>query len=192
MTVYFISKTGDETKVKVGATRNFSHRMQNLGAALGPIDLIGTLPGDEATERMLHKLFDAHRVEGEWFHRVAAVSDFITEHFPVEGVKHFTPRDKGWKSGHECGAVDSDRAIAGRLLAKIADGYPRTMTTISVLEDIYLRLSELNGVWTRRRVRALHENAGRRIDLFEIKDMLTLLEIPHAEWGAILSGLSAP
>jgi hypothetical protein len=186
MTVYFIQKSGDDTQVKVGASRNLSARMTALGDSLGEIDLIGTLPGDEPTERMIHRLFDAEKLGGEWFRRSDKVNAFIAENFPI-AVERYSPRPKGWKTGHEDGAVESDKAVAAGLLSRLMSGFPRTTTLAAALEEIYLQLWEINGVWTRRRVRAIHEGAARRIDLFEIKDMLNLLEIPPSEWGGILS-----
>lgn len=186
MTVYMIQKSGDETQVKIGTTRNMSARLLQLTGVFGAIDLIGTMPGDEPVEKMLHRLFDADRVEGEWFKRSEAVDNFVAENFKVS-VKRYVPKQRGWKSSHEEGAVNADKAVAMQLLAKLLSGFPRTMTIAAAIEEVYLQLAEINGAWTRRRVRAMHEGDARRIDLFEVKDMLTLLDIPVAEWGTIIT-----
>lgn len=83
--VYFFLADG---AVKIGKSVRPEVRVKNFGSTKTPpgVDprngrLLGTIPGDIATERALHDLFGRHRLVGEWFKykRVAARIEILLD-----------------------------------------------------------------------------------------------------------------
>lgn len=79
MAVYFIQRM-DETKlIKIGMSKNAHRRHGELAAESDvPLQLLGVL--EDGREWLLHQEFAEHRVEGEWFHPVPALRQFIERH----------------------------------------------------------------------------------------------------------------
>lgn len=79
--VYFIATaTPRGRKVKIGYATNVNKRRRALQTA-SPVKLevLMTIPGDMADEKLLHKQFAAHRMEGEWFRWCREISDYIND-----------------------------------------------------------------------------------------------------------------
>jgi len=65
-TVYFLRRR-DEA-VKIGYTSNLRQRMATLEKEHGPLEVVGTIPGDTPVEHRCHDIFASHRLfGGEWF-----------------------------------------------------------------------------------------------------------------------------
>lgn len=64
MQIYFAGATG---KIKVGISRNPPARMKQLSRTEGSIWCIGTIKGNLAREREIHKALSRYRITGEWY-----------------------------------------------------------------------------------------------------------------------------
>jgi len=182
MTVYFIRRQGDDTEIKIGTAVMIERRLVTVAASVGPIELIGHMRGGEAVERLIHSKFALDRVEGEWFRNSEALRDFIRLEAPCD-TKLFEPKANSWKKRAVNHSWDLDQRAAKTVMDALISEFPRDVTITSAHEKIFQRLNERNGVWSRRRVRAIHELAARRIDVFEMIDLLTLLDIPPEQWA---------
>ncbi len=63
--IYFVRRSDD--LVKIGTSHDIAYRLKTLAKKFGRLDVLGTMPGDRLLEREVHAVFDAERVEGEWF-----------------------------------------------------------------------------------------------------------------------------
>lgn len=65
--VYFI-RAGTSARVKIGWALNPVKRMTELQTGCPDVlHLIGTVAGAPALERLFHRTFAEHRIQGEWF-----------------------------------------------------------------------------------------------------------------------------
>jgi transcriptional regulator with XRE-family HTH domain len=65
--LYFVRRESDGA-IKIGLSRNPKARLGNLRVATPDrLSLLGTVDGDYARERELHKRFADSRIAGEWF-----------------------------------------------------------------------------------------------------------------------------
>jgi hypothetical protein len=189
MPVYFFTRFGDRTTVKIGHSRTLDKRVSSQTAMYGPIELIATLAGDKTVERLVHHRFHTSRAEGEWFSMTDELAAFIASECE-EDHRVFEPRSTAVKTLKSQSALDHDIYAAQVLMGACVDRFPSTTGIAQALEKTFIDLSNVNEAWTRRRVRAIREGAGRRIDLFEIIDMLNVLRIPQCEWAAWMRPLS--
>ncbi len=82
--VYFMEREG---LVKIGVTKNIDKRIREVsrgsampkGMTVGPVRLLGTIPGAYDEERALHKKFWRYRVGGEWFTYERQVKEHIDQ-----------------------------------------------------------------------------------------------------------------
>jgi len=82
--VYFMERDG---MVKIGISKDVSKRMKQVskgssmipGMTLGPVTLLGTMPGGRDQEFKLHRQFRHLRVDGEWFHLTDEIKDYIAQ-----------------------------------------------------------------------------------------------------------------
>jgi hypothetical protein len=183
MTVYFVQRVGDASHVKIGSAANVEKRMGELTPSFGAIELVGTMPGSAATERVLHRLFATSRREGEWFAADEALLEFIASDDVEKSGKVFEPRSRSWRNAQATSSQDADLSTASALLDKCFQSYPATMSIGAAIEAIFQDLSKANRAWTRRRIRSIREQKAGRIDLFEVVDLLTLAGIEVSEWG---------
>lgn len=81
--VYFVERDGF---IKIGFTKRLDQRLKQLGSGsqmpdgmtIGPVELLGSMPGGRRIERMLHALFQEHRLDqSEWFYPAPELLDFI-------------------------------------------------------------------------------------------------------------------
>lgn len=75
--VYFVqgATTG---AIKIGFTVNPKQRVASLqSSAPEPLCLLGSVPGDENLERVIHSAFAESRLRGEWFRPSWALLEFI-------------------------------------------------------------------------------------------------------------------
>jgi hypothetical protein len=185
MTVYFVKRHGDDSQIKIGTARDVDQRVRGLTSSLGAVELMGVMTGDASLERLLHYRFHADRVEGEWF----KFSDDLKAFYELEVEKRFRlyePKQASWKVAHAANAIQLDQAVAYGILERCLAPYSVSTGMGAALEKVYLALSERNAFWSRRRVRAIHEMKARRIDLFEVMDLLTLANIEKREWPDFL------
>jgi hypothetical protein len=82
MTVYFVRRKNDPTGyIKIGFTRGtVERRLRDMASATpGGFDVLAEIEGGPVVERSLHNLFEADRVDGEWFRPspglLAAIAD---------------------------------------------------------------------------------------------------------------------
>lgn len=91
--VYFI-QSGGSGLVKIGFTTSLKKRVNGLTAmSATPLTVLRSIAGTMPLERAFHRMFDAQRVRGEWFH--------YTEEM-LSGV----PEDRHYRSVLESGADD--------------------------------------------------------------------------------------
>jgi DNA-binding NtrC family response regulator len=76
--IYFIQQ-GTTGPIKIGYTKNdIAKRMLSLQTASPKkLTLLGVIEGDKSQEKLIHKFFHAHKMEGEWFKPAPAVLDYI-------------------------------------------------------------------------------------------------------------------
>lgn len=78
MPVYFI-QAGEEA-IKIGWGKEPLKRLAGIQVHNHlPVRLLGTIPGDQATEREMHARFAAYRLRGEWFQLAPPLLAFIAE-----------------------------------------------------------------------------------------------------------------
>lgn len=184
MTVYFARKVSDPTEIKIGTANNLETRLGAVARAVGPIHLVGSMPGGVATEREIQVRFSHLRIEGEWFRSSEELETYIQIAAKAEDRK-FGLRSKVWttKAVQPLARRETDAKVALLLLDMMFDRYPRQTSVTRCLELAYEELHAVNEGWSRRRVRSIRELRGLRTDLFEIVDMLTILNIPRLEWA---------
>lgn len=93
--VYFAQERASGL-VKIGQTRQLQRRICVLNSATaGGVDLIGSIPETDVTERAIHNLLSGHRERGEWFRphddviRLAQAGDAIYR----QGFRRDIPED---------------------------------------------------------------------------------------------------
>lgn len=82
--VYFMEREG---MVKIGVSKNVDKRVREVsrgsampkGMTVGPVRLIGTIPGAYAEEKALHRQLRRYHVGGEWFRYEDAVQAQIAQ-----------------------------------------------------------------------------------------------------------------
>lgn len=82
--VYFMEREG---MVKIGVSKNVDKRVREVsrgsampkGMTVGPVRLLGTIPGAYAEEKALHRQLWRYRVGGEWFRYEDAVKAHIAQ-----------------------------------------------------------------------------------------------------------------
>lgn len=82
--VYFMERDG---MVKIGISKDVPKRCKEVsrgsamivGMTLGPVTLLGTMPGGRDQEFQLHRQFRHLRVDGEWFHFTEEIKDYIAQ-----------------------------------------------------------------------------------------------------------------
>jgi hypothetical protein len=182
MAVYFFTREGDDSLIKIGYAKTIDTRVGAQTASYGTIRLVGWMPGDRAVEGLLHFRFHQDRREGEWFVFSEQIRDFVANQC-TPSSKIFRPRGASYKKLHSGDALSADRAAAKRLMDACLSKYPTTLTLSTAMEATFQSLAEVNPAWTRRRIVSIHHASGRRIDLFEVVDMLKVLGVPTTEWG---------
>jgi hypothetical protein len=82
--VYFMYR---EDMVKIGVTKNVTKRVNEVsrgsampkGMTVGPVQLLGTIPGAYDEEKALHRRFWRERVGGEWFRYTPQIASHIEQ-----------------------------------------------------------------------------------------------------------------
>lgn len=75
--VYFIAS---ERAVKIGISASPIDRMKALQTAHhDELEILGWMPGHEATERLIHEKFAKEHIRGEWFRKSRRLLRFIEE-----------------------------------------------------------------------------------------------------------------
>ncbi len=75
--IYFIQNTRTES-VKIGVSKDPAGRILTLRTACADeLMLLGAIPGGIEGERMLHKLLNKYRLEGEWFRGTGKVMEAV-------------------------------------------------------------------------------------------------------------------
>ena len=186
MSIYFVARQDDPRLVKIGLTKDMVRRMQVISSS-APIVLFATCDGDTVEERYFQKRFSHLRVEGEWFRADDAMMKFIKENASPCHVEYGKSETK-WTIRKPDGRRHHDGLVAATLMKMVVASYPRNVTLARAQEDIYLALSRLGDGWTRRRVRALYDQAALRVDVYELVDLLQVSGIPESEWVPWLRG----
>lgn len=78
--VYFVQQFRPDGRgdIKIGRTASLKRRVADLNiGSSAHLSILGTVPGDEATERRLHERFAADRLRGEWFRASDELLGFI-------------------------------------------------------------------------------------------------------------------
>lgn len=77
--IYFIQS--ERGPVKIGYTLSLSKRLANLRCSSPEqLNVIGTIQGDKAVEKLLHQKFNHLKIEREWFRPEKDLLSFIKEH----------------------------------------------------------------------------------------------------------------
>jgi hypothetical protein len=174
MTVYFIRAIGDADRIKIGVADNLNKRLSCIATEIdGGIELLAQCPGDIQTEALLHLLFDEDRIDGEWFKPSASINRAIAALGHLAGARRFWGRLKAIES-MPLSPLDEDRQIARAALDDVIATLP-AMTIGRAISEVYRLLNERNPAWTRRRVRGIYAKEVARVDLFELRDLRSLL-----------------
>lgn len=173
MTVYFITRKDRQDMVKIGYSENLQVRLFAIATSFPEgIELLATVDGGREVEKAFHKAFERCRVEGEWFKRTREI-DLVIRDLGITAdftQTVFTPKTSLKESGSE-----NDQDIARDLLIRIMHASP-SITVSQSLANAYDLLSATNPKWTRRRVRAIWERVANRIDHFEVRNLLEVIE----------------
>jgi hypothetical protein len=186
MPVYFFHRVSDASEIKIGSTNNLNIRMRKHASSFGEIKLFAQCAGGVATERLYQKAFAHLRTEGEWFSATDELREFISQNAEavdavfVSGVQKWTKRQTVSRS-------EEDVRIAAALLLIDVKKHPATTRIATAVEATFKTLHRMNDCWTRRRVRGIYDGEARKIELFEIIDLLNLAGIPRSEWPDIIS-----
>lgn len=191
MTVYFIRKIASPTEIKIGSANNVETRLTAIAREVGPVHYFASLAGGMATERKIQMKFAELRIEGEWFNSSPDLETYIRLIGDAQD-KQFASKSGKWrpKAVNPVARRESDARVAAALLRQVYERYPRQTPVHECLDRAFTELNNINDAWSRRRVRALHELHGLRVDLFEIIDLLTILKIPRAAWAEWISPAS--
>ncbi len=82
--VYFM-RAGRRGAIKIGWTTSLSSRLATLQTGNAePLEVIGWMRGGPKLERAMHRLFESHRMTGEWFRPAQEILDFVAE---IGGVR---------------------------------------------------------------------------------------------------------
>lgn len=181
MTVYFVHRVGDDSQIKIGFTTTLADRLRRLASEYGDVRMFAQCDGGAETERLYHLAFVHLRVEGEWFKSEPGLLSFIKEN--AQPVDLIVPRRVSEWRRRAAENDKRDALTAAAIMRTYFDRFPATMKMCDARELLYAELVSLNPVWSRRRVRALWEGDARRVDLFEVVDILTVTGLPKEEWG---------
>lgn len=185
MTVYFIKRVSDETQVKIGSTTDLKTRLGVHASAFGDIRLFAQCSGGQDVERLYQMAFAHRRVEGEWFEAADDLLDFIAANAePVDII--FARRVLAWTNKTPRSHEEIDSAIAASLMKDVLARYPATMRLAAAQEQVFRALHDNNPSWSRRRVRSIYQGTPRRVDLYEIRDLLALLGIERRDWPDLI------
>lgn len=171
MSVYFVKPIGDSTMIKVGHTANLDARMAAIaGEFEGGVEVLALCDGGPETERAIHAALSDTRIEGEWFAPSDTMDALISSYAGSVKGRRVWGRPSAARDDR-ADAINEDWALARRELAKLMSrsGSPKTGISIRYAFRV---LSEMNPLWTSRRVRAIWECKARRIDLFEYRNLL--------------------
>jgi len=188
MPVYFVSRIDDPSTVKIGHTDDLETRLQVIAGSFPQgIELVGLAAGGRDVEVAFHQAFHAYRVEGEWFKRTIIVESVITSlKDNIYGKRIFRRKEVHGLTGDN--PIERDRIAARLLLQECMSVEKAGVSLASRQEKVFERLHQMNPLWTRRRVRGIWEGAIKRVDFYEIRD---LLRVADREADAkILEGLS--
>jgi len=73
--VYAISSGGD--RVKIGYTRDPMKRLAQIRTSCPDAVMVGLIRAIQQQEREAHALLAPWKINGEWFHRIGPVADFV-------------------------------------------------------------------------------------------------------------------
>jgi hypothetical protein len=192
VTVYFACRPSEPNLIKIGFSEDVEQRMAALMSGFDDgIELLAQCEGDQAVESGFHKLFETTRNEGEWFERSDLLNGLI-EAFSgnVKGRRVFE-RTKASGAGSR---AEEDQIIAANLLGEVAAFIAPDRSVGIKQEAVFGSLKSVNPMWSRRRVRAMWERSARRIELYEIRDLLSLLPTRKAMQSQMgrLRGMDLP
>lgn len=188
MTVYFIRKIEAPSEVKIGTATNVAKRLTAIARTVGPVRYFASMPGGVAIERKVQTRFAHLRTEGEWFKSSDELEAYISLVADEEDLEfRFKPSNWTTKAVNPVARRGEDARRAYALLQQIFERYPHQTPVGDCVEKAFQELHSMNDAWSRRRVRALRGLDGLRVDLFEIIDMLTLLDIPRSQWADWIS-----
>lgn len=88
--VYFLQRS--DGPIKIGYTQALPQRIAMLETATGPLDLVGLEHGTRQREQILHGMFRAVRLYGEWFAPSRELVDYLsqTHHSSLEVLASLT------------------------------------------------------------------------------------------------------
>lgn len=90
--VYFFAAPG---RIKIGISKNVRRRLTETRKKVGyATDLIGSVPGNFAFEKHLHKKLAQHRLDGEWFRDCEAVRSVVDRVLLDGNLRDFSPPKK--------------------------------------------------------------------------------------------------
>ena len=82
MSVYFIKGKNDNSKVKIGYSKNVKNRLKQI-QYMSPVELeiLNTMDGNAQVEMNIHQMFNSVRLYGEWFRLTPELAEFIKSPF---------------------------------------------------------------------------------------------------------------
>lgn len=169
MTVYFITKVDDQSTVKIGTSDDVESRLLTISGQYGAIELLAQCDGGYEVELAFHRLFSDDWSEGEWFNRSPMLDAVIAKYASGVTGKRFFGRLRV-VAEMEGSPIEKDKAIARSLLKRVMDSFGAEQTG-RLLMSAHRVISQINPMWSRRRVRAIWNAEVQRIDYFEIRDL---------------------
>lgn len=170
MKVYFARAVGGQL-VKIGFSEDVARRMRNLALSFEDgIEVLATCDGGREVEAAYHRVLANWRHEGEWFHPNECLDAIVAELSKGVAPVVFPRRKRTEVEGES--PIDADRRMAKAILGRLLSREPAGTTISMAIERAYETLVEINPLWTRRRVRSIWEAASRRIEFYEIRDLL--------------------
>lgn len=186
MTVYFVRRANDHSQIKIGHSSNYESRIKQLTSAFGDLELFALVNGGPETEQIYHKAFAHLNVEGEWFRAERSLLDFI-EATATPSSRIYAAHKARWKENAADSPSAMDAVKAADILEFCMKCFASGKTVAQAHELVFSELNRVNGVWTRRRVRSIYEGTARRIDAFEMVDLLTVAGIARHQWAEWIS-----
>lgn len=173
MKVYFARPIGGEL-IKIGFSEDVARRMRTLAISFEEgVEVLATCDGGREVEAAYHCVLANWRHEGEWFRPNECLDAIIAELSKGVAPVVFPRRKRTEVEGES--PIDADRRIAKSLLGILLSREPAGTTISMAAERAYETLVEINPLWTRRRIRSIWEAACRRIEFYEIRDLLEAL-----------------
>lgn len=175
--VYFIEcLERPDFGIKIGFSYDIDARLASIARNMNcTIVVLAVVRGNERAEANLHSRFAHARNEGEWFHPIPEIREYISSLEDIGFPATVSPKRQKQPPEHDGYSRTHDREQAKAVLRSAVARLPRETTTAHATEILYRQLSEAYpGQWGRRRVKAIFHGEAH---LIEHREMMQLREL---------------